>query len=379
MGQEDRNFTVMVRYTFVFGMGLARAAMGQGQVLDPVLITALPAHLNEASALLFHQHQPWIALDSGNPNTLFRVDTQSGQVLQEVVLTNAANVDWEALAMDDTWVYVGDVGNNAGHRTDLCIYRFPIQALAEGSEEVVVDTIRFHYADQWDHTPAPDATNWDAEALLAMGDSLFLFTKNWLNGRTHLYALPATPGVHTAVRRAEFDTQGLITDAAYDPTTGGICLLGHSANDMAPFIWLLNGYTGHHFFGGACQRYPLNLVALQAEAIAFSEPFSLWMANERTAAREAALWIIPWPMAVDEHSSAKALYAYPIPAGYEVHVEGARGAHQARVLGLNGTLIATVPIRSDGTIPLPALTQGAYLLEVMVDGRPGRIPLVVSY
>jgi hypothetical protein len=49
------------------------------------------------------------------------------------------------------------------------------------------------------------------------------------------------------------------------------------------------------------------------------------------------------------------------------------------VLGLNGTLIATVPIRSDGTIPLPALTQGAYLLEVMVDGRPGRIPLMVSY
>ncbi len=369
----------MDRYGIAFGMTLMLPTLGVGQALDPALITELPPALGEASAILRHGEHTWLALDSGNPNVLYRVDPLSGQVVQEVMLTNATNVDWEEVATDGAWVFVGDIGNNAGHRTDLCFYRFPIQELSEGTDQVVVDTIRFHYADQLDHTPAPDATNWDCEAFLALDDSLFLFTKNWLDERTHVYALPALPGAHTAVRRAVFDSQGLVTGAAHDPNSGDIALIGHTAQDVAPFVWVLRGYSGHHFFEGTSQQHSITMVPLQAEALAYTGASTLMVANEWSPEQAPALWHLQLPMSVRDDHSRKVLRAFPVPADREVHVEGADGTRPAQVFGLNGAWITTVNVRADGTIQLPALTNGEYLLEVINEGIPQRIPLVVSH
>ena len=210
--------------------------------------------MKETSGLLMVNGMPWTHCDSGNPNSLYLFDPATGKVLREVVLENASNVDWEALTTDGTWVYVGDFGNNRGDRMDLRIYRFPLEKLLdEAVTSAMVDTIAFAYADQTDFTPAEQATNRDCEAFIAKDDSLFLFTKNWVDFHTHLYVLPAEPGEHLAVRRDTLEAMGLITAASHDPERGVIALLGYTSV-MSPFVWRLSGFPGNDLFRGQGQR-----------------------------------------------------------------------------------------------------------------------------
>lgn len=350
------------------------------QPLTPELITELPGLLNETSGVLRLGDDTWIGLDSDNSNTLYRVDLNTGSIVQEVVLANATNVDWEDLATDGTWVYVGDIGNNAGARTDQRIYRFALAALSNSATEVNVETIAYHYEDQTDFTPAYDDTNWDCEAMLAVDDSIFLFTKNWLDGYTHLYALPAVPGDHAAMLRDVFNAQGLITGAALDAGSGTIALLGHTEDAYAPFVWTLRGYEGHHFFGGTNTHHPITLSALQAEAIEFETPYTLVMGNEWSVDHAPSLWHLELPMAVSQRSSSvKHVHAFPLPADMHVNVDAADIAKRASVFDLNGALLATVDVREQGAIDLPYLSPGEYLLEVMVRSQLCRIPLIIAH
>ncbi len=361
------------------GLLLLPLAAG-AQPLSPELLTELPALLNETSGILRLGGDTWISLDSDNSNTLYRVNPLTGDILQEVVLTNGANVDWEDIATDGTWFYIGDIGNNAGARTDLAIHRFPLTTLNHATTALTVETINFHYADQTDFTPAYDDTNWDCEAMLAMEDSIFLFTKNWLDGYTHLYALPATPGDHAAVRRDMFNAQGLVTGAALDPGSGTVALLGHTAEEYAPFVWTLRSYGEHHFFGGITTHHPISLSALQAEAVEFETPYTLIMGNEWSADHAPSLWRLELPMSISDRSgTAKSAHAFPVPADRHVQVDGADGRQQASVFDLNGALLGTANVARDGNIDLPYLSAGEYLLEVSVRSQLCRVPLIIAH
>ncbi|MBL7953196.1 MAG: hypothetical protein JNM62_15920 [Flavobacteriales bacterium] len=350
------------------------------QPLTPELLTELPTLLNETSGALRLGDDMWISLDSDNSNTIYRVNQATGQILQEVLLSNATNVDWEDITTDGTWFYVGDIGNNAGARTDLAIHRFPLSELTASTTAVVVETITFHYADQSDFTPAYDDTNWDCEAMIAMDDSIFLFTKNWLDEHTHLYALPATPGDHVALRRAEFNTQGLVTGAAWEAGSGVIALLGHTEAGYAPFVWTLRDLDEHHFFDGISTHHPITVSPLQVEAIEFETPSSLIIGNEWSALNAPALWRLQLPMAVvDRNSTGNAVHTFPVPADKHVHVEDADLAHPASIFDLNGALLATVTVGYDGNIELPYLVAGEYLLEVWVRSQLCRIPLIIAH
>lgn len=117
-------------------------------------------------------------------------------------------------------------------------------------DSVTADTIRFTYGNQVAFTAAPQANNFDCEAFIAMDDSLFLLTKNWLDERTPVYALPAMSGDQVAERRDSLAAHGLVTGAAHDPTTGAHALVGYSNGLFFPFVWQLSGFQGHRFFRG---------------------------------------------------------------------------------------------------------------------------------
>lgn len=349
------------------------------QPLSPELLTELPALLNETSGILRLGGDTWISLDSDNSNALYRVDPGTGDVLQEVVLSNVDNMDWEDIATDGTWLYVGDMGNNAGARTNLAIHRFPLAAITATTTEVAAETITFRYGDQTDFTPAYDDTNWDCEAMLAVDDSIYLFTKNWLDGYTHLYALPAMPGDRIAERRDMFNAQGLITGAALDAGSGTIALLGHTEEEYAPFVWTLRGYEDHHFFSGINTHHPITLAALQAEAVEFETPYTLIMGNEWSAEHAPSLWRLELPMAVSDRPTTKSVHAFPVPADMHVRVDGADAKQQASVFELNGALLGTVNVTRDGDIDLPYLAPGEYLLEVSVRSQLCRVPLIIAH
>lgn len=350
------------------------------QPLLPILITELPPLLNEVSGMLRIGSETWVILDSGNDHALYRISEETGEVQQQVTLSNASNVDWEAISSDGAHVYVADVGNNAGSRTDLRIYRFPVEQLSHDVTAITVDTIRFHYTDQVEFTPAPDNTQWDCEALVALDDSLFLFTKDWIDGQTHMYALPAMPGDRVALRRATFNVQGLVTDAAYDATNGKLVVLGHTETATTPFLWVLSRFVGHGFLNGEHVQHPLQIGPLQAEAIAWTAAGEVCIGNEWAPDQGPAIWVVEVPIGpLDEQASERIGHTFPIPADRHVHVDGADPAGRSRIYELNGALLAEPIVSGSGDIDLPYLAPGEYVLELKVRSETCRVPLVISH
>jgi hypothetical protein len=62
--------------------------------------------------------------DSGGQANLYEINASTGAVLRTVAITNATNVDWEDIAQDALYIYIGDIGNNFGNRTDLKYIKF---------------------------------------------------------------------------------------------------------------------------------------------------------------------------------------------------------------------------------------------------------------
>ena len=136
--------------------------------------------------------------------------------MRKVIISNATNYDWEDICRDSTYIYIGDFGN-VGSRTDLKIYRLSVSSyLTTLNDTVTADTIQYSYSDQTDFTPDQFNTNYDAEALISYNDSLYIFTKNWGNYWTNIYALPKTPGTYQISKVDSLYSEGLVTGATYN-------------------------------------------------------------------------------------------------------------------------------------------------------------------
>jgi hypothetical protein len=178
------------------------------------LKTQLANEVAETSGLLYTGGKLWTLNDSGNTPVLFRLDSTSGRVVQQVRLSNFNNVDWEDLTADTRYVYVGDFGNNNGDRRDLRILRVAQADLGPAATTATAEAINFSYPDQTDFTPRTNQHNYDCEAFFFANDSLHLFTKNWADLQTRYYTVPAQPGTHVARLKGTFNVNGLITAAA---------------------------------------------------------------------------------------------------------------------------------------------------------------------
>ncbi len=352
------------------------------QGIVPTMLSDLQPPIHETSGLLVVDGQVWTHGDSDNANSLYQIDPVTGTILREVVLSNGSNVDWEEVTTDGAWVFVGDIGNNLGNRTNLRIYRFPLAELTdEQVTSVQVDTIRFAYADQTDFTPANQATNWDCEAFLAMDDSLFLFTKNWVDLRTHLYILPASPGDHLAQRRDTLDAMGLITGATYDAQSGVIALIGYTPV-LTPFVWRLSDYDGHAFFDGVSARYNVQLGLTQMEAIAWEVPDTAYLSNESGLFGTAHLWSAfigaPVQQATTDIPVRDVQAALrPNPANAEVRITGISGQVRVRILDEHGVEVLQRELKAEGTISVQALAAGAYAVELINGSNVERHRLVI--
>ena len=120
--------------------------------------------------------------DSGGENALYEISPTDGSVVRKVVISNASNIDWEDITADATHIFIGDFGNNNGNRQDLKIYRISQQDFFS-LDTVAAETLSISYAAQTNFSSMRFQTNYDAEAMVAVGDSLYLFSKNWGNLR----------------------------------------------------------------------------------------------------------------------------------------------------------------------------------------------------
>lgn len=228
----------------------------------------LPAILSESSGAIFFNNKLVSHNDSGNENRLYELDTISGLVTRTITINNATNVDWEDLTQDDTSIYIGDIGNNSGNRTNLKIYKINKNDYLN-SINVTAEIINFNYSDQIDFTPNPNNTEWDAEALISFDASkLILLTKNWISGTTKAYSIPKNSGTYTVEPlTTTLISGGLITGATYNESTGKIYSVGYNST-LQPFVWISEDFTDNNIFSGANTQTLLTSLGFeQIEAI----------------------------------------------------------------------------------------------------------------
>lgn len=248
----------------------------------PQKLTNLPEIVRETSGLIFWNGALWTINDGGNPAELYQIDTGTGNVLSTIKIHNAQNTDWEALAQCDSFIYIGDFGNNLGNRKDLCVYRISKAALLENKENgPSASVIRFHYTEQQDFTPKNRNTEWDAEAMYFNNDSLFVITKNWINGGSVLYGFPAIPGDYAAKSLDTIWTGGLVTDVSYNTKNDNMILLGYTKSYKG-FALLLFDYPNGKISKGNKRRIDFGntLNVGQIEGICFHSEFEGFISAE---------------------------------------------------------------------------------------------------
>lgn len=242
----------------------------------PTQSTTLDAVLLETSGLIIHDNQ-WISHNDGMDQHLFFLDS-TYSIQQSIQLLNTTHQDLEEMTNDDQYLYLGDFGNNAsGNRQNLSIQRIELDSITDSTS---VDFIYFSYSNQTNFSNAgPNNTNFDCEAFIIVDDSIYLFTKQWVDLKTRVYRLPKTPGTYVAECIDSFDVNGLITGVCIDDSTGSITLCGYSPT-LQPFVFLLNDYHMHNFFSGNKRRIDIQLPFHQVEAIASTDGKTFWLTNE---------------------------------------------------------------------------------------------------
>lgn len=259
----------------IAGIMLSAVAMGQQQVS---LLGTLPSEVAESSGLAWYKEQLITHNDSGNEPYLYLINPTTRELTRKVLVSNATNVDWEDLAQDDNYLYVADIGNYSGNRKDLVIYKVSKGDL-DAADTVQAAHIEFRYEDQTDFA-AGSRSDWDAEALLLIGDSLIIFTKQWQSNGTKAYVVPATPGNHIARLLGTYASNGLVTGATYNTASGIAYLCGYTAL-LQPFLLRMEGTNEGNPFAGTVTRTVPELGLAQVEGIAAYNASTYFLTSEK--------------------------------------------------------------------------------------------------
>ncbi|HQV00554.1 MAG TPA: T9SS type A sorting domain-containing protein, partial [Bacteroidia bacterium] len=182
-----------------------------------------------------------------------------------------------------TQIFIGDIGNNSGNRTNLRIYIVNKVDFQTNVNSVMAQIINYSYSDQTNFTPATNNTNFDAEAFIYLNDSLHIFSKNWIDKKSKHYILPAKAGNYQAQLLETLNAGYLVTGASVQKA-GVIVLCGYDNTGIAPvYITLLFDYNNALFFNGNKRRFNVSnaLTHGQVEAIDFTGTGFGWISNER--------------------------------------------------------------------------------------------------
>lgn len=244
------------------------------------VVGRLPNILKEASGLYIDKNKNFWSHNDDRYPFLYCFDS-TGTILKTVYL-NHPNKGWEDLAFDKkNNVYIGAFGNNRNERKDLTIYKIGTPDTIT-SKVTIGETIKYQYEDQKDFPAAESNRNYDSDALIALGDSLYIFTKNRtkpFTGYTRIYRLPQTPGNFKA-ELVDSIFLGLgpmmdywITGADLSPDQNTLTLLGHSK------IWLIQNFKGSKFSTGRIKEVQLPDFTHKA-GISFYDNNTLYIVDE---------------------------------------------------------------------------------------------------
>ncbi len=325
------------------------------------LLSTLENTVQESSGLIYLDGKIITHNDSGDDPVLYEIDSLTGNVVRTVTVNNASHVDWEDICNDDTYIYIGDFGNNSGSRTDLKIYRISISDYTNTeTNEVSAETINFSYPDQTDFTTGQNSTNFDAEALISLSDSLYIFSKRWLDKKSVVYSLPSKPGSYTANKLATLNSDGLITGATYNTASENVMLIGY--NFTTPFIISVKDFDGSVLASGTTDRKPINLptgISIQVEAITVMNSNEYYFTSEQSFFGSSGLL----RLVMEELSGitgitdlSGSIYPNPVSRFFRIMHED---FHKAEIYSEKGVLIRS---EKEALISVNGISSGVYVM-----------------
>ena len=264
---------------FLFSFFVTENSAAQN-FITPQVSTILSESVSETSGLANLDGEIWTHNDSGDDPLLYQISSTNGSVLRTVEIVNATNDDWEDIANDDNFVYVGDIGNNWGDRSDLKIYRISRAALAV-SDFIYAEVIHYSYSDQTSWEPNHNNHDFDCEAMICYQDKLYLFSKNWVDNMTRCYELPNQPGTHVAEYQSTFDINCLVSGAEILPENNTLVLIGYNTSG-GTYSWLFDGFTGNNFFNGNDTKLIWTTLT-QIEGVCWAEDQDVYVSSEEFA------------------------------------------------------------------------------------------------
>lgn len=346
--------------------------------ISPITSIRLDSSLTETSGLIEWNHHFW----SHNDNTdaaIYRIDTATGAIAQKVTLENVINHDWEELSEDSGYLYIGDFGNNAsGNRTNLNLLRISKPSIISGTP--IIDTISFSYANQTNFSnQGTNNTNFDCEAFIVTSDSIYLFTKHWVDLATVVYSLPKVPGNYIAQRIDSFYVNGLITGATYLEQKRLVILSGYS-KQLAPFLYLLYDFRPRQFFSGNKRKVDISLPFHQIEGVSTTDGTHVYCTNEyltfssienfqqfHTFNLETLLGsYLNTGIAAPEAEASPTLRLFPNPSSellvLDLPKTGVKRSYQ--IFSPLGTIVMRGVLDESMTLDIRRLSKGSYILKI---------------
>ena len=323
------------------------------------LETSLDPIVNETSGLLYLNNTLITHNDTGSTNQLYDIDISNGSVTRTVTITNAINEDWEDLAHDNTYIYIGDFGNYQGDRTNLKIYRIAISDYFANTT-VTAEVINFSYSNQTDFTPSPLMTNFDAEGLIHFNNKLYIFSKNWLDGNTNIYELSKTPGTYSISPVDTIFVQGLISGATYNALDNSIMLTGYDTNGA--FLIQLQEFHSDMFSNGTTTKTVIGVPTNYSPQIEGIIPISAdeyyISAEENTPLNSGLYNFNTSTLSLSEIDSNNFTF-YPNPATTSITLN--QNYRNTKIYGISGQLVKT---SKETQIDVSDLNTGIYLIKI---------------
>lgn len=348
-----------------------------GQISNVTEEFLLPSSLTESSGVIFFNNKLITHNDSGGENKLYELDINTEQVTRIVTITNATNIDWEDITQDATSIYIGDIGNNNGNRTNLKIYKVN-KADYLNSTNVAAEIINYSYSDQIDFTSNTNNTIWDAEALVSFdANNLLLFTKNWLDGITKSYIIPKTLGTHFVNPQPTIlNSGGLITGGTYNTVTGKLYLIGYD-NVLQPFVWASEGFNITDIFSGTNTQTQLSSLGQeQAEAITFIDSNSYLVTSESFSISVGSFSVSDdgklISFSTNDNTLSNApikdindIILYPNPVNHILKVKGLEIAS----IEIFDTKLTQLYLGNNNTIDISAFSHGLYIVKIRLNSN----------
>jgi hypothetical protein len=239
----------------------------------------LPRKIKESSGLIKVDNRLWTLNDSRGASSLYQIDERDGHILKTLRIDNASNKDWEDLAFDDNYVYIGDFGNNRGNRRNLRIYKIPRASLIT-QKHVKAEVIKFVYGDQKNFKATSQQTNYDCEAMVAYHGKLYLFSKNWGDRKTRLYTLPITAGEYRAKYIGTFDIGAMVTGASINKELN-ILLLTTYTSLLDVNVWAFSHFKGNNLLAGDAKKLRFKEPIFgQIEGVTFIDNYKAYLSSE---------------------------------------------------------------------------------------------------